>query len=48
MGIIRQQAGLQIYDDIGYLFYIVLIVCTAFAGFVYFFFLPETKGVTLE
>ena len=48
MGIILQQVGLQIYDDIGYLFYIVFIVCTAFAGFIYFFFLPETKGVTLE
>ena len=48
MGTILQQVGLQIYDDIRYLFYIVFIVCTAFAGFVYFFFLPETKEVTLE
>lgn len=48
MGIIIQQVGLQIYDDIGYLFYIVFIVCTIIAGYVYFVFLPETKGVSLE
>jgi len=48
MGVILQQVGLQIYNDIGYLFYLVFIVCTAVAGLVYFFFLPETKGVTLE
>lgn len=48
MGIILQQVGLQVYNDIGYLFYIVFIVCTAAAGLVYFFFLPETKGATLE
>ena len=48
MGIILQQVGLQIYDDIGYLFYVVFIVCTAVAGFVYFFYLPDTKGATLE
>jgi len=48
MGVILQQVGLQVYNDIGYLFYLVFIVCTAFAGVVYFFFLPETKGVTLE
>lgn len=48
MGTILQQFGLQIYDDIGYLFYIDFIVCTAIAGLVYFFLLPETKGRTLE
>jgi Sugar (and other) transporter len=48
VGVILQQVGLQIYNDIGYLFYLVFIVCTAFAGIFYFFFLPETKGVTLE
>lgn len=48
MSIILQQVGLQIYDDIGYLFYIVFIVCTAIAGVVYSFFLPETRGLTLE
>lgn len=48
MGVILQQVGLQIYNDIGYLFYLVFIVCTAVAGVVYFLFLPETKGVTLE
>ena len=48
MGVILQQVGLQIYNDIGYLFYLVFIVCTAVAGVVYFFVLPETKGVTLE
>lgn len=48
MGVILQQVGLQIYDDIGYLFYIVFIVCTVIAGFVYFFFMPETSGKSLE
>ncbi|RFU33988.1 hypothetical protein B7463_g2353, partial [Scytalidium lignicola] len=48
MGVILQQVGLQIYDDIGYLFYVVFIVCTAVAGIVYYYFLPETKGATLE
>lgn len=48
IGIILQQVGLQIYDNIGYLFYIVFIVCTTVAGVVYFFLLPETKGFTLE
>lgn len=48
IGIILQHVGLQIYDDIKYLFYIVFIVCTAIAGAVYFFFLPETKGVRWE
>jgi hypothetical protein len=48
MGVILQQVGLQIYNDIGHLFYVVFISCTTVAGFVYFFFLPGTKGVTLE
>lgn len=48
ISVILQQVGLQVYNDIGYLFYIVFIVCTAAAGFVYYFFLPETNGVTLE
>lgn len=48
MAIILQQVGLQIYNEIGYLFYIVFIVCTAMAGVVYYLFLPETKGATLE
>jgi hypothetical protein len=47
-GILLQQIGLTVFEDIGYLFYIVFIVCTSFAGLVYFFFLPETKGATLE
>lgn len=48
MGVNLQQVGLQIYDDIGYLFYIVFIVCTTLAGIVYFLYLPETKGMMLE
>lgn len=48
MGVILQQVALLIFHDIGYLFYLVFIVCTSIAGIVYFFFLPETKGVTLE
>jgi hypothetical protein len=48
MGVILQQVGLQIYNDIGYLFYLVFVICTAVAGVLYFFVLPETKGVTLE
>ncbi|KFY89647.1 hypothetical protein V500_05566 [Pseudogymnoascus sp. VKM F-4518 (FW-2643)] len=48
ISVILQQVGLQVYNDIGYLFYIVFILCTAAAGFVYYFFLPETNGVTLE
>jgi hypothetical protein len=47
-GILLQQIGLTVFEDIGYLFYIVFIVCTSFAGFVYYLFLPETKGATLE
>jgi hypothetical protein len=47
-GILLQQIGLKVFEDIGYLFYIVFIVCTSFAGLIYFFFLPETKGATLE
>jgi len=47
-GILLQQIGLQVFEDIGYLFYVVFIVCTSFAGVVYYLFLPETKGATLE
>jgi Sugar (and other) transporter len=47
-GILLQQIGLKVFEDIGYLFYIVFIVCTSFAGLVYYFFLLETKGATLE
>lgn len=48
MGVILQQFGLKIYEDIGYLFYLVFIICTTIAGVVYYFFLPETKGSRLE
>lgn len=47
-GILLQQIGLKVFEDIGYLFYIVFIVCTSFAGLIYYLFLPETKGATLE
>lgn len=47
-GILLQQIGLDVFDKIGYLFYIVFIVCTGFASVIYFLFLPETKGATLE
>ncbi|KAH8799763.1 MFS transporter [Xylogone sp. PMI_703] len=47
-GILLQQIGLKVFEDIGYLFYIVFIVCTSFAGVIYYLFLPETKGATLE
>jgi len=47
-GILLQQIGLKVFDDIGYLFYIVFIVCTTIAGFVYYFLIIETKGATLE
>jgi hypothetical protein len=47
-GILLQQIGLKVFEDIGYLFYIVFIVCTSFAGIAYYLFLPETKGATLE
>lgn len=46
--VVLQQIGLKVFDDIGYLFYIVFIVCTTIAGFAYYFYLPETKGVSLE
>ena len=46
--ILLQQIGLKVFEDIGYLFYVVFIVCTSFAGVVYYVFLPETKGATLE
>ena len=46
--ILLQQIGLKVFEEIGYLFYIVFIVCTSFAAVVYYFFLPETKGATLE
>ena len=48
IGLILQQIGLIVFNDIGYLFNIVFIVCTAISVFVYFFYLPETKGTTLE
>ena len=47
-GILLQQIGLTVFEDISYLFYTVFIVCTSFAGLVYYLFLPETKGATLE
>ena len=47
-GILLQQVGLKIFEDIGYLFYIVFLVCTLVAGLVYYFLMPETKGATLE
>lgn len=46
--ILLQQIGLKVFEEIGYLFYIVFIVCTSFAALVYYLFLPETKGATLE
>jgi hypothetical protein len=46
--ILLQQIGLKVFEEIGYLFYIVFIVCTSLAAVVYYFFLPETKGATLE
>jgi hypothetical protein len=46
--ILLQQIGLEVFQDIGYLFYIVFIVCTSCAGVAYYVFLPETKGATLE
>ena len=46
--VVLQQIGLKVFDDIGYLFYIVFIVCTTIAGLAYYFYLPETKGVSLE
>ncbi|OBT73203.1 hypothetical protein VF21_08721 [Pseudogymnoascus sp. 05NY08] len=46
--ILLQQIGLKVFEEIGYLFYIVFIVCTSFAAVIYYFFLPETKGATLE
>lgn len=47
-GILLQQIGLKVFEQIGYLFYIVFIVCTSIAAIVYYIFLPETKGATLE
>jgi MFS family permease len=47
-GILLQQVGLKVFEDIGYLFYIVFITCTFVAGLVYYFVLPETRGATLE
>jgi hypothetical protein len=47
-GILLQQIGLLVFERIGYLFYIVFIVCTSVAAVVYYVFLPETKGATLE
>ena len=39
---------MKVFEDIGYLFYVVFIVCISFAGVVYDVFLPETKGAILE
>jgi hypothetical protein len=48
VALILQQIGLIVFNDIGYWFYLVFIVCTAVALAVYYFYLPETMGVTLE
>ncbi|KAH7131069.1 general substrate transporter [Dactylonectria macrodidyma] len=36
------------FDAIGWKFYFVFIACNLFAGTIYFFFLPETRFLTLE
>lgn len=46
--ILLQQIGLDAYQSIGYMFYLVFIICTSCAGVAYYVFLPETKGATLE
>jgi Sugar (and other) transporter len=48
IALVLQQIGLIVFNDIGYWFYLVFIVCTAVALAVYYFYLPETMGVTLE
>lgn len=36
------------FDNIGWKFYFIFIACNVFAGTMYFFFLPETRFLTLE
>jgi hypothetical protein len=36
------------FDAISWRFYFVFIACNAFAGLAYYFYLPETRFLTLE
>ncbi len=48
VALILQQIGLIVFNDIHYWFYLVFIISTAVALAVYYIYLPETMGVTLE
>lgn len=46
--VILLEAAPTAFATIGYRFWIILICLTAIYGLLVFFFLPETKGMTLE
>lgn len=46
--VILLEAAPTAFQNIGYRFWVILICLTALYGTLVYFFLPETKGLTLE
>ncbi|KAL2411316.1 MFS-type transporter criB [Exophiala dermatitidis] len=48
VGLLLNQLSPKAFKALGWKYYIVFVVCDAFAAFCFFVFYPETKGKTLE
>ncbi|EHY53514.1 hypothetical protein HRR83_003719 [Exophiala dermatitidis] len=48
VGLLLNQLSPRAFKALGWKYYIVFVVCDAFAAFCFFVFYPETKGKTLE